>query len=298
MAARAPWHRPCAAWCLAWFAALAAGAAYGASATTEPVPAPRRIVSIAPHATELLFSAGVGDRVVADSEASDYPEATRSLPKVSSYRGSNVEAIAALKPDLVVVWPSGNRPADIAALQRLGIRVYASELDTLESIIAEQRHFGSWVEDPARRAIALREADAAAARLAALRERYRSARRVRVFYQLGVARLFTLSDRHVIGQALDVCGADNVFGALSVPAPEVSAEAVLAARPDAVVVADAKALAAARRQWNEAKLYPAAQISERVVAADGERLHRPTLRTFAAVDALCRAIDAVRSTLR
>lgn len=259
---------------------------------------PQRIVSLSPHATELLFSVGAGDRVVAVSESCDFPEAARRLPKVSGYRGTNVEAVIALKPDLVVAWPGGNRAADLDALRRLGIRVHDSEIDTLSGILAEVRHFSEWASDDDRRRNAMRQANEATAQILALQRRYGDSKRIRVFYQLGAGRLFTLSDRHVVGEALSVCGAENVFGRLPLPAPEVSSEAVLAAKPDAVLVADPGSLAAVREQWNAARLFDARAADARVLGVDGARLHRPTLRTFAAVQTLCESIDRVRQTLR
>jgi len=259
---------------------------------------PQRIVSLSPHATELLFSVGAGDRVVAVSESCDFPEAARRLPKVSGYRGTNIEAVIALKPDLVVAWPGGNRAADLDALRRLGVRVYESELNTLGSILAEARHFSEWAGDDDSRRTAMRLAGEATAQIIALQRRYGDSKRVKVFYQLGAGRLFTLSDRHVVGEALSVCGAENVFGRLPLPAPEVSSEAVLAAKPDAVLVADPGSLTAVREQWKSARLFDARAAATRVLAADGARLHRPTLRTFAAVQTLCESIDRVRQTLR
>lgn len=259
---------------------------------------PTRIVSLAPHATELLFAAGAGERVVAVSESCDYPERVRKLPKVSGFRGTNVEAVVALDPDWVVAWPSGNRQSDIDALRRLGIRVVASELTTLAAITAELRRFTAWSGSDQQRRDALREADAADTLRLRLQQRYRDARRVRVFYQLGGGRLFTLSDRHVVGEALALCGADNVFGQLALPAPEVATEAVLAARPDAVLLAEGASIDAVRAQWRAAGLYASADLANaRVIAVDGTRLHRPTLRTFAAVHELCESIDRIRLTL-
>lgn len=274
---------------------LVAIAVAGVAAVHADIP--QRIVSLSPHATELLFSVGAGNRVVAVSESCDFPEAARRLPKVSGYRGTNVEAVIALRPDLVVAWPGGNRAADLDALRRLGVRVYDSEIDTLTGILAEVRRFSEWATDDDGRRNAMRQANEATAQVLALQRRYGSARRVRVFYQLGAGRLFTLSDRHLVGEALAVCGAENVFGRLQLPAPEVSPEAVLAAKPDAVLVAAPGSLIAVRQQWQSARLFDAGRTRARVVEVDGARLHRPTLRTFAAVQALCESIDRVRQTL-
>src|SRR5690606_1807855 len=111
-----PW--PCAAAAaLLWIAAVAAAAAAPAQALsvtddggqriTLAQPA-RRIVSLAPHATELLFAAGAGAHVVGVVEYSDYPPPARQLPQVGGAATFDVERIAALKPDLVVAWQSGN----------------------------------------------------------------------------------------------------------------------------------------------------------------------------------------------
>src|SRR4030066_260852 len=79
----------------------------------------RRIVSLAPHATELLFAAGAGKRVVGVSAFSDYPEAARGLPQVSGGMRLDMERILALKPDLAVGWETGNTRADLEKLARM-----------------------------------------------------------------------------------------------------------------------------------------------------------------------------------
>ena len=287
--------RCCAIVGIAAFAFLGAATLVGAQ--PQGTVAPQRIVSLSPHATELLFSAGAGDKVVAVSQSCDYPDAVKQLPKVSGYRGTNVEAVVALKPDVVVAWPSGNRVADIDAIKRFNIPVHASELSTLASITAEVRRFSEWATTDAAKKAALKQADEADRLVDALRKHYSSRRKVRVFYQLGPGRLFTLTDAHVIGEVLAVCSAENVFGTLALPAPEVSHEAILAARPDAVLLADAKSVNAVLADWQAHKLFPASSARQRVVVVNGALLHRPTLRTFGAVQAMCESIDQVRQLL-
>ena len=265
---------------------------------TASASPPQRIVSLSPHVTELLYSAGLGDRVVGVSESCDFPEEAKLKPRISGYRGTNVEAVLALKPDLVVSWPGGNRAADVETIARLGITVHASELSTLASITGELRRFSRWSSASATRNNALQQAQAADALMESLRKQYVSARKVSVFYQLGEGRLFTLTDKHVISEALSMCGAENVFGKLALSAPEVSREAVLNARPDAVLVADPSSLLSVRESWRASNLFVAADVRERVAAVDGARLHRPTLRTFAAVKAMCDTINQIRTTLR
>ena len=100
---------------------------------TLPRPA-QRIVSLAPHLTELLFAAGAGASVVGVGAFADYPEAAKKLPQVGDSAMLDLERIVALKPDLLVVWRDGNSPQQLAKLATLGIPVYASELGTLADI--------------------------------------------------------------------------------------------------------------------------------------------------------------------
>lgn len=252
-------------------------------------PSPQRIVSLAPHATELLFSAGLGVRVVGVTESCDFPEAAKALPKVSSFRGTNVEAVIALKPDVVIAWPSGNRPEDLATIERLGIRVVRSDVDSLAGIVGTLREFASWTNDNETSQIALENASVAERGIQSLREKYRLKPVVRVFYQLGDGRLFTLSNKHLIGEALATCGAKNIFGDLAIPAPEVSRESVIAARPDAILLASADARDAVASGWKTSALG-----NTPILVVDGRRLHRPTLRTIDAMRELCETINTLR----
>jgi ABC-type Fe3+-hydroxamate transport system substrate-binding protein len=253
------------------------------------ITSPQRIVSLAPHATELLFSAGLGARVVGVSESCDFPESVKTLPKVSSYRGTNVEAVLALKPDLVVAWPSGNRADDIAAIERLGIRVLRSEVDSLAGIANTVREFAKFSDEKTTHSIAISQAEKIDRDIESLREKFASKNSVRVFYQLGDGRLFTLSNKHLIGESLAACGAKNIFGELAIPAPEVSREAVIAAKPDAILLASASAREAVTGQWKNSAL-----AKTPVVVVDGSRLHRPTFRTIDAVRDMCESIDKIR----
>lgn len=271
---------------------------FAKQAMAVDISQPQRIISLSPHATELLFAAGAGGNLVGVTESCDKPASVKRLPKVSGFRGTNVEAVVALKPDLVVAWPSGNRSVDVDALRRFGIPIHSSELATLASITAELRLFSKWATNAELRNAALARAYEADRLTQTLRGRYAALRKVKVFYQLGAGRLFTLTDKHVVGEALAVCGAENIFGKLALPAPEVSAEAVLAARPDAVLVAGDDSLPTARADWKARQLFSATTVGERVVAVDGAQLHRPTMDTFDAVRSMCAAIDRVRQTLR
>ena len=94
----------------------------------------RRIVSLSPHNTELLFAAGAGGRVIAAVEYSNFPQQAKSLPLVGSAAALDIERIASLKPDLVVAWGSGNPRRQLDAIRQLKIPLFVSEPKTLEDI--------------------------------------------------------------------------------------------------------------------------------------------------------------------
>jgi iron complex transport system substrate-binding protein len=205
----------------------------------------RRIVSLAPHLTELLFAAGAGDKVVGSVDYSNYPPAAKILPRIGSYAQLDLEAILALKPDLVVGWQSGNPPAAIDRLRRLGLQVFINQSDRIEDVARALEQLGRLAGSEA-------QADAAStafrARLAALRSRYGGKPVVRTFYQVWHQPLMTVGGHQVISDLLRVCGGENVFAQLAPLAPAVTVEAVIAADPEAIV---ASGMDEARPEWLE-----------------------------------------------
>lgn len=203
----------------------------------------QRIVSLAPHLTELLFAAGAGSKVVGVVSYSDFPEAAKALPQVGSYTNVDMEALAALKPDLVVAWKSGNRNAHLDRLSALGIPVFINEPRNLDDVARALETFGELAGTSA-------EARTAAARfrarLTSLRSRYSTLPPVRTFYQVWDRPLMTINGEHLIGDVIRLCGGENVFADLPQLAPTVNAESVLAANPEAIV---ASGMGDARPEW-------------------------------------------------
>ena len=196
-----------------------------------PHPA-KRIISLAPHNTENLFAAGAGALLVGATQYSDYPEAAKKVPRVGGYTGLDLETIIALKPDLIIAWDSGNRREDVNRLRSLGFPVYLSEPRELEDIASEIDALGILAGTTQ---TALQSANRFRSRLQQLRRRYRGLEPVRVFYEIWHRPLMTINGKQLISKALTLCGGQNVFAGLSVLAPTVDTEAVLAANPDAII---------------------------------------------------------------
>lgn len=203
----------------------------------------RRIVSLAPHITENLYAAGAGSRIVGVSDYSDYPQAAKQLPRVGSSASLDLEAIVALRPDLVIAWESGNPAAHLAKLKALGLPLFISEPRKMADIAAGIARFG---ELAGTSAVANAAARAFRERQAGLSSRYAGRPKVRTFYQISNRPLLTVNGEQIISDVMRLCGAENVFAGLTQLAPTVSVEAVLAANPEAIV---ASGMDEARPEW-------------------------------------------------
>jgi iron complex transport system substrate-binding protein len=189
----------------------------------------QRIISLAPHTTELLFAAGAGKAVIAVSDWSDYPPQVKDIPSVGSATELDVERIIKLHPDLVVAWKNGNKPRQIAYLRKFGIAVFESEPKTLNAIadsIEKLAVLAGTEADGKQQALAFRE------KIVSLENKYRDAKVVRYFYQVWQKPLMTLNGQHLVTQALKICGGKNIFSELAPTAPTVNSENVIQRNPE------------------------------------------------------------------
>lgn len=246
---------------------------------------PQRIISLAPHLTELLFAVGAGAQVVGVDGASDYPAAAQTLPRVGDYSRVNFERILALKPDLVVVWVGGNRAADIHRLKQMGVPVLQTQATRLDDVARLLRLMGRASGHTAEGEASARDYSV---RLAELRVRFDRPSPVSVFYQVWDRPLMTVGGTHWISDALALCGARNVFADLHALSPVVSREAVLQRAPELIVSgSDAPDM---RRGWQRFASLPAVR-NQAFVRVDADRLHRLTPRLIEGVAELCTAIE-------
>lgn len=251
----------------------------------------RRIISMAPHVTELLFAAGGGERIVGAINFSDYPEAAKKIPLVGSNAQIDMERVIALKPDLLVVWQSGNTGRQLEQLGKLGIPVFYSEPHKLDQVADSLTRFGRLLGTEA--AAAKSAADYRAS-IAGLGARYARRPKVRVFYQIWDKPIYTLSGKHIIDDAIRLCGGENIFAGLAVVAPSVSTESVLQANPEAIFGGDQHDPEdAGIGIW---KPYRSLLAVERgnMFRLEGELLTRPGPRMAQGVAQLCDKIELAR----
>ena len=248
----------------------------------------RRIVALTPHVTELLFAAGAGDAIVGAAAFSDQPPAARSIPRIGDARALDLERIVALQPDLVVAWASGSPQRQLARLRALGLTVFENEPRDLTAIASAIERLGVLAGTSA---VAREQATDFRRELARIRASYGGHAPVRVFYQVADRPLVTVSSRHIIVDALRVCGAENVFAQARNWLPRPSREAVLLADPDAIVVAARGAELDSLAAWKAWRTLRAV-AADRLYVVDPNVLHRATPRILEGVQSLCKYVAA------
>ena len=255
-----------------------------------PAPA-RRIVSLAPHITEDLFAIGAGDRLVGSVDYSDYPEAAKRISRVGGYSRIDLEAIVALRPDLVVAWQSGNDAAQMDRLRALGIPLLLTQSNRIEDIAASLELLGRATGNGAAAAVA---AGAFRERLAALQSRYGSRPVVRTFYEVWHQPLTTIGGSQIISSVIRLCGGENIYAGLAPLAPKVSTEAVVSANPEAIV---ASCMDVARPDWlDNWKQWPSltAVARDNLFFVPPDILQRHTPRLLDGAEMLCRHLEQAR----
>ncbi len=251
----------------------------------------RRIVSLAPHLTELVHAAGAGRYLVGVDSASDYPEAVRALPRVGGLGRVDRERLLRLRPDLILVWRSATDAERQRQLETLGAAIFVSRPRSLAGVAATIERLATLAGVPERG----RQAAAAyRRRLAELRARYARRAPLRVFYQVWDRPLMTINGEHVISDAIRLCGGENIFAGLRALAPRVSIEAVLAADPRFIATSDGGMDGRDRlARW---KRWPAlaANRGNGYLVLPADEISRFTPRILDGVEKLCRAMDATR----
>lgn len=280
-----------------WAGAFMLGVALRGSLAGPAAPAAhpaQRIVSLAPNLTELVYSAGAGDRMVGADAYSDYPAEARALPRIGDAFQVDYERVLALHPDLVLVWETGTPEPVIAKLQQLGLHVERIGTARLEDIAAALRRIGALAGTETQAGTAAGEFTTA---VAELRRRHQHDAPVSVFYQIQAAPLFTVNGEHLISDILNVCGGRNIFAGLNQLAPPVSVEAVLERNPQVIIAgSDSARDDDPLAQWRRWPHLDAVRYHN-LYFVSADRIARATPRVVAGTEQVCKLLTEARQHL-
>ncbi|MER3383689.1 vitamin B12 ABC transporter substrate-binding protein BtuF [Pectobacterium aroidearum] len=233
---------------------------------------PQRVISLAPHATEMAYAAGMGEQLIAVSAWSDYPPEAKKLEQVASWQGINLERILALKPDLILAWREGNPQRPLEQLANFSIPILYLDAKTLDDIPASLRQLATYSRHPEQAERAATDFQQEIGRLRHTGEGQNAAS-LRVFIQFGTQPLFTSSQATLQSQIVSLCGAENIFSDSPVPWPQVSREQVLRRQPQAIIIGGSPdKIASVQAFWQPQLAVPVITVDEDWFSRSGPRL--------------------------
>jgi len=247
-----------------------------------------RVVSLAPHLTELVYAAGAGDALVGAVAYSDWPEAARELPRIGDAFRFDMETILGLDADLALAWRGGTPDGVADRLEELGMEVVWVETQSLEQIATALERIGARLGFPMQ---GRRAAEDYRQSLAALDASNSDGSDVSIFYQVSAKPLFTLGGRHVITEVFEVCGARNAFGDLDTEAAAIDREAVIARSPD-LIIGGINEGGDPLSPWRGTGLVE--EDGTRLETVDPERLVRPTPRIVEGIEHVCDLVEELQ----
>ena len=251
----------------------------------------QRIVALAPHIVENVFSAGAGNQLVGVVSYSDYPEAAKSLPIVGGYQKTNLEKILELRPSLIVAWQSGNSQGSIQRLQELGFTVYIDQADSLKDVAKSILDIGIL---SGHREHASRIANEYLAELAEIQKDNQDKQKVSSFYQVWNSPLQTISGDHIISNAIEICGGTNIYADEFAVAPIINIESILQRDPTVII---ASGMSEARPEWLSDWLkWPSltAVQQDNLFFVNPNHIQRHTIRLLRGIATICKQLDMAR----
>ncbi len=259
-----------------------------ATTASETVTA-KRIVTLAPNLTELVYAAGAADLLVGVSAYSDFPSAAKELPVVSDAFTVDQEQLVLLKPDLLLAWKSGTPAHVVDELRAAGFNVEAVTTRGLDDVPAALLRIGELSGHDAQAIVAAEDFRQS---IDEIRRQYRGASELSVFYQISTRPLYTINGEHFIGEILSLCGGRNIFADLSELAPAVSVEAVIDRNPEVLLAAsDSGELPFS--DWQRWDGLAANRLGNHFVVSAAE-IGRATPRLLVAARQVCEALQVAR----
>lgn len=248
-------------------------------ALLTPLQAAERVISLAPSLTEMMLDLQVEQKLVGLLDGGPRPAGLSDVPSVGDFAQFEMETLLSLQPDLILYWPGSIGEVQLTQLRQLGVPIftaYAQSMDALAQQFAELGELLDAADYGAELTAQLQQ------KLQQMRARYQRDVPLRVFYQVWDSPMYTLGGEQIITDALRVCGAENIYADLALPAPQVSLESVLARNPD-VILLGSERLAPMWQAWPVLRAVQRQQVLE----VPDHGLERPSLQMFAALEQLC-----------
>jgi iron complex transport system substrate-binding protein len=257
---------------------------------------PQRIITLAPHLSELVDEAGGAERLVSVSAFSNFPESVKQLPITSDARSIDLEKMKSLRPDLIIYWRGGTPESQIQSIKKTfnkDVQFISVQPKKLSDIATDIETIGKVLGTDL---IAKKNAGALRLKITELtnNQKNTNARKVNVFYQVWAQPLMTLNQDHIIGDIIQLCGGEQLFASEKVLVPTVSREAVIKANPEIIFTAvDSTKM---NTDWSMWSLFPQLEATKNnaFIDLDGDIISRPSPRIMQGAQKICAEINKVR----
>ena len=250
---------------------------------------PRRIVSLAPNITEILFALDIGDRIVGVTMYSDYPDEAKEKPKVGSYVNLNIEKIVSLKPDLIIGTYGGNPKTTVLRLEQLGFPVYVTRTETAAEMLTMIENIGS-ITYTAQKAGVL--ANMLRERINAVTGKVRNAQHPLVFLEINAKPLITTGAGSFQHEVIRLAGGRNLAADSPARYPQYSLEDVVKKGPDVILISTmdrAGLFEQQKAKWMRWENIPAVQ-NNRIYFIDSDLVDRASPRIVDGLEEMARLI--------
>jgi iron complex transport system substrate-binding protein len=246
-----------------------------------------RVITLAPNLTEIVYAVGAGPILVGNTTYCDYPPEARAIAKVGDTLHPNIEQIIALKPQLILVSTASQLEGFTNQLDERAIAVYVTDPHDLEGVFRSISALGALLDQPQRADKLVGDLRARAARV---EEALKTARPVRVFYQVSREPLYTAGRDSFITDLIRRAGGVSVTANVEGAWPRYSEESALAARPEAVIIPTGTGMDEGNREVAEALKKSPAALEKRVYGINGDYLSRPGPRLVEGLEELAHAL--------
>jgi ABC-type Fe3+-hydroxamate transport system substrate-binding protein len=250
-------------------------------AITVGVP-PKRIVSLNPATTDLMFALGAGSRLVGRTHWDAYPDSALLVPDLGPGLRPNVEAVLGAHPDLVLLYASNDNRTAAAELRAAGVKTLSLKIDHIDDFYRAARLIGLLIGDSAR---GLAVSDSVKKTLDRVKAATSKLHKPRVFWHVWDAPLITIGQGSYMSELVDIAGAENIYADMKEPSPTVSIEDVLRRNPDFIIAGPE----GAEKIGNDPKWAESRAVKKKgILVVDTALIGRPSVRLGEAAVALAK----------
>jgi iron complex transport system substrate-binding protein len=257
-----------------------------------PFP-PKRILSLAPNITEILFTLGLDEEIVGVSIHCNFPEKAKKKVQVGSYISLDFERILSLKPDLTIATGAGNTREMVDRLEKFGFPTYVIFPKNLDGILLSIEHIGQVVDRKKEASRIIQGIERRRERVIALT---RDLPRPRVFLQIGEAPIVTVGKGSFGDDLIRLAGGDNVAGDEKKMYPRFGIEEILKRAPEVIVISSMNPKAdygKVLQEWSRWKTIPAVK-DNRIHLIDSDLMDRPSPRIIDGLEEMARILHPER----